>query len=146
MINPNQLIALACWILLASLPGCSKESDNADIRFAKATFFSMVNGTADERAIDWEIFRSPTDDLGAIYKALPNDTEKASFRKQFLSGFAGSTPNIKANPNGITNWRVQSENPPETIVAADMQKGVVLLITISKRDGKQKLSAMKIEK
>jgi len=26
-----------------------------------------------------------------------------------------------------------------------MQKGVVLLITISKRDGKQKLSAMKIE-
>jgi hypothetical protein len=146
MINPNQLIALGCWIMLASLPGCSKESDNADVRFAKTTFFSMVNGAADETAIDWEIFRSPTDDLGAIYKALPNDTEKASFRKQFLGGFAGSTPNIKANPNGITHWRVQSETPSETVVAADMQKGVVLLITISKRDGKQKLSAMKIDK
>ncbi len=71
----------------------------------------MVNGTADEGAIAWETLRSPTDDLGAIYKALPNDTEKAAFRKQFLGGFAGSTPNIKANPKGITNWRVQSKIP-----------------------------------
>jgi hypothetical protein len=39
---------------------------------------------------------------------------------------------------------VQSENPSETIVAADMQKGAILLLTISKRDGKQ-LSGMKIE-
>jgi hypothetical protein len=145
MINPNQLIALGCWIMLASLQGCSRESDNADVRFAKTTFFSIVNGTADEAAIDWEILRSPIDDLGAIYKALPNDTEKAAFRKQFLGGFAGSTPNIKANPDGITHWRVQSENPSETIVAADMQKGAILLLTISKRDGKQ-LSAMRIEK
>lgn len=145
MINTNQLVALGCWMMLTFLPGCSNESDNADVRFAKTTFFSMVNGTADETAIDWEILQSPTDDLGAIYKALPNDTEKTAFRKQFLSGFAGSTPNIKANPKGITHWRVQSENPAETIVAADMQKGTILLLSISKRDGKQRLSAMKIE-
>lgn len=146
MIKTNELIALGCWIALAALAGCTEESDNADVRFAKTTFFSMVNGTADETAIDWENFVSPTKDLGPIYKALPNDAERALFRKQFLAGFAISTPNIKANPDGIRNWRAQSENPSETIVAADMQDGHVLLLTISKRDGKQRLSALKANK
>ena len=106
----------------------------------------MVNGSAAESAIDWETFRTDEQDIGAVYKALPNDAEKASFRKQFLAGFARSTPNIKANPGGIRNWRVKSETPSETIVAADMNSGVVMLLTVSKRDGNQKLSALRIQK
>jgi hypothetical protein len=145
MVNPNQLIALGCWMILASLQGCSRESDNADVQFAKTAFFAMVNGTPAETTIDWERFQAMGDDLGKEYQALASDAEKAFFRRQFLLGFAASTPNIKENPGGITHWRVQSENPSETIVAADMKKGVVLLLTVSKRDGKQKLSAMKIE-
>jgi hypothetical protein len=144
-INTNQLVALGYWIVLASLPGCSKESDNADVRFAKTTFFSMVNGTADEAAIDWEIFRAMGDDLGPEYRALATDAEKAAARKSFLLGFAGSTPNIKAHPERITNWRVKSETPSETVVAADMQQNARLVLTVSKRDGKQRLSAMQIE-
>ena len=75
-INPNRLIALGCWIMLASLQGCSRESDNADVRFAKTTFFSMVNGTAAETVIDGETFRAPNGDMGAVYRALPNDAEE----------------------------------------------------------------------
>jgi len=146
MINTNRLIALGCWIMLATLPGCSSESDNADVRFAKTLLFSMVNGTAAESAIDWEAFHTDEEDVGAAYKALPNEVEKASFRKSFLLGFAASTPNLKLNPEGVTRWRVQSATPSETIVAANTQKGVVMLLTVSKRDGNQKLSGLRIEK
>lgn len=146
MINRNRLVALGCWIILATLQGCSSDGVNADVRFAKTLLFSMVNGSAAESAIDWETFRTDELDIGALYKALPNDTEKATFRKEFLAGFARSTPKLKANPGGISNWRVKSETPSETIVAADMNDGVVMLLTVSKRDGKQQLSAMRIEK
>jgi len=146
MINTNRLVAIGCCIMLASLPGCSRESDNADVSFAKTLLFSMVNGTATESAIDWEAFRTDEEDVGAAYKALPNDVEKASFRKSFLIGFAASTPNLKANPEGVTRWRVQSATPLETVVAANTQKGVVMLLTVSKRGGNQKLSGMRIEK
>lgn len=145
MINANQVMAIGCWIMLATLQGCSSESNNADVRFAKVTFFAMVNGTAAETALDWETFRAPNGDMGAIYRALPNDAERAEFRKSFLVGFSASTPNIKANPGGITHWGVNSENSSETIVAADMQDGATLLLTVSKRDGTQKISSMQIK-
>ena len=146
MINTKQVIAFGCWIMLTALQSCSsRESDNADVRFAKTTFFSMVNGSAAaETMIDWETFQAMGDDLGKDYRALPNDAEKVAARKSFLMGFAASTPNIKANPGGITHWRVKSESASETIVAADMQLGAVLLITVSKRDGTQKISSIEI--
>jgi hypothetical protein len=95
--------------------------------------------------IDWETFQAMGDDLGKDYRALASDAEKMAYRKSFLIFFSASVPNIKANPGGITNWRVQSETPSETIVAANMQPGPVLLLTVSKRDGKQKISAMQIK-
>lgn len=49
MINANQVMAIGCWIMLATLQGCSSESNNADVRFAKATLFAMVNGINDCR-------------------------------------------------------------------------------------------------
>jgi hypothetical protein len=153
MINPNKMIALCCCLILASLPGCSpkekekeKESDLPDVGFAKRAFFSMVNGSAAEGIIDWETFRAMGEDLGPKYRALATDAEKAAARKSFLAGFAVSTPNIRANPEAITNWRVKSETPSETVVAADMQKGAVLLLTVSKRDGTQRISAMELQR
>ncbi len=144
-IKPTQLIALGCWLMLL-LQGCSKESEHADVQFAKTTFFSMVNGTAAEAAIDWETFRAANDDIGAEYRALPNDAEKAEFRKTFLVGYSATTPNLKANPSLVAHWRVKSENSSETIVAADMKhKGAVLLITVSKRSGTQKISSFQIK-
>jgi hypothetical protein len=143
--NLNRLVAIGCCIVLASLPGCSRVSDKADVRFAKTLFLSMLNGTAAESAIDWEVFHTDEEDVGAAYKALPNEEEKASFRKSFLIGFAASTPNLKANLAGVTSWRVKSATPSETTVAVDVKWGVISL-TVSKRDGNQKLSAIRVEK
>lgn len=149
-----QLIAFGCLAMVATLQSCSKSGDeaggdaggNADVRFAKTAFFSMVNGSSEvETMIDWEAFQAMGDDLGKDYRALATDAEKIAARKSFLAGFSASVPNIKANPGAITNWRVQSETPSETIVAANMQLGPVLLLTVSKRDGKQKISAMQIK-
>jgi hypothetical protein len=131
---------------MLALQGCSRESDHADVQFAKTTFFSMVNGTAAESAIDWETFRVANEDVGAQYRALLNDAEKAEFRKSFLVGLSASTPNLKAKPSLVTHWRVKSENPSETIVAADMtHQDAVILFTVSKRSGTQKISSFEIK-
>ena len=147
MINTNRVIALGCGVLLGLLAACSSESDNPDVKFAKTTLFSMVNCSADETLIDWETLQAPpAKDIGAIYRALPDDAEKAKFRKEFLAGFCFSTPNLKAHPESLTDWRVNSESPSETVVATDMQPGTVMLLTVSKRDGKQKLSSLQVTK
>ena len=146
MINTNQVIGLGCGLLLALLPACSRDSDNPDVKFAKTTLFSMVNCSADEALIDWETFQGPGKDVGAAYRALPDDAEKAKFRKEFLAGFCVSTPNLKAHPESLTDWRVKSESPSETVVATNMQPGTVMLLTVSKRDGKQKLSSLQVTK
>ena len=135
------------FAMLAAWPACSPaETDNPDVTFAKAAFFSMVNGSSDAEAmIDWENFRALGDDVGKGYRKLPNEAEKAKARKEFIAGFALSTPNMKANPDGITNWRVYTETPSETIISAKMKAGPVLYLTVSKRGGSQKLSALRIE-
>jgi hypothetical protein len=146
MIKPNHVIAIGCGVLLAFLPACSGDSDHADVQFAKTTFFSMVNGTAAETAIDWETFLAVNKDIGAQYRALPGDTEKADFRKTFLVGFSATTPNLKAKPDLVTHWRVKNENPSETTVAADMtHQDATLLITVSKRSGSQKISSLQVK-
>lgn len=91
MINPNQVMMLGCWFMLTLLPGCSRDSHNPDVQFAKETFFSMVNGTAAEAAIDWENFRMADDDVGATYRTL-NEEEKAEFRRTFLLVFPRARP------------------------------------------------------
>lgn len=146
MINQNQLLGLGCWLLLALLPGCARDSDHPDVKFAKVTFFSMVNCSADETLIDWERFQAPGKDVAAVYRALPNDEEKAEFRKSYLVGFCAATPNLKGKPESLTNWRINSESSLETIVATDMQPGTVMLITVSKQNGKQKISSLQVTK
>jgi len=142
------MIAFGCVAILAAMPGCSpRASNNADVRFAKTAFFSMVNGSSDAQTmIDWENFRAIGDDVGKEYQALPSDAEKSKYRNDFIAGIALSTPAIKANPDGITNWRVQRETPLETVVAANMNGGAILTLTVSKRDGIQRLSAIDMKK
>jgi len=107
----------------------------------------MVNGSSDAQTmIDWENFRAIGDDVGKEYQALPSDAEKSKYRNDFIAGIALSTPAIKANPDGITNWRVQRETPLETVVAANMNGGAILTLTVSKRDGIQRLSAIDMKK
>jgi len=137
------LFRFCLCMMLAVLQGCSGGGANADPEFAKTAFQSLARGDSSaEEVIDWETFQSMGQNVGMIYIAMPNDTEKANFRKSFIAQFSSSFQSTGASADGLKNWRVQSKDSARTIIAADTPNNTTLLITVSKRDGKQKISAL----
>ncbi|MBV9470731.1 MAG: hypothetical protein JOZ57_15940 [Abitibacteriaceae bacterium] len=120
-------------------PGVAK----TDVDFAKDAFTRLANGdTAAENLIDWETFTSLGVNVGAQYNALPNEAAKGGFRTGFITSFSKSFQATGARAESLTNWRIQSQEAAKTVVAADTPKNAVLLLTVAKRDGQQKITAL----
>lgn len=143
MRTPISFIAL---FLLVALQGCSDGPPNADIQFAERGFQALARGDSiTEEMIDWERFQVIGDNVGIVYVMMPNEAAKASFRKSFLAQFSASFQNSGASADSLKNWRVKGQDSARTVIAADTQDNRVLLVTVSKRDGKQKLAALSVE-
>lgn len=145
----------ACWMLLMlfALHGCSRgvsngglnggASQGSDLEWAQTAFKAMANGDASaEQHIDWDRFQSVGVNVGTQYAALPDETQKAAFRKSFLASFSSSFRATGASADSLSNWRVQSQDASQTIVAADTLKKTVFLITISHPGGTRKVTAL----
>jgi hypothetical protein len=93
--NTTQVVVVGWTIILAVLQGCSKASDkvdvssidNADVKFAKTAFFSMVNNSGAGALIDWETFKAMGDDMGADYKSYPTIWKRPLPENHFCSVF-----------------------------------------------------------
>lgn len=142
-----------CLCLLAVLSSCSHSGSagssstsgvvKTDVDFAKDVFTSLANGdTAVENLIDWETFTSLGINVASQYNAQPNEAAKGGFRTGFITSFSKSFQATGARAESLTNWRVQSQDATKTVVAADTPKGAVLLITVGKRDGQQKVTEL----
>lgn len=138
------LLALALVSLIFT--SCDKNATVGDVTFAKNTFESLARGDSTVTSdIDWETFNSSGVSVGMQYAALPNDSEKESFRKSFVNQFAASFRDSGGKLENFTNWRVTSNDEINTIVTADSPTGV-LNLTVSERNGTEKLSAMQVVK
>ncbi|MBW3636362.1 MAG: hypothetical protein KY445_07845 [Armatimonadetes bacterium] len=132
--------ALICF----SLAGCSRDPSGADLQFAQDSFPVLARGDAKaEELIDFETLRMAGMDVGAVYAAMPNDKEKADFRRSFVVGFASSFQGTGASADSFKNWRVQNSDSARTVVATDGPKGVIT-ITVSRRDDRQRISGLGI--
>ena len=117
-----------------------------DVNFAKSTFESLARGdSAVAEKIDWPVFTSLGENLGASYVALTSGVEKQKFITGFITQFAVSFRENGGSVEGFTNWRVTAHDSQKTEVAADSANGVLTVI-VSERDNVERVSSINIIK
>jgi hypothetical protein len=152
-VQKSLLISIAlCGLLLG---GCSKPAQQSvrsgapknDIEFAKEAFGLLVEGDqAVAGLIDWEHLKMLGIDVGSMYRGLPDKTgERDRFTTGFINGFSSSFKKSGGKMENTFNWREQSRDSSGTIVAADGPGGKVLLITVARIDGQQKVSTLELK-
>ena len=128
----TRIAVVAVWLMsLAVLPGCSGPT-SPDAEFAKKAFAAMSNNDSSaEDYIDWENFTAVGQDVGPMYQAMASETDRADFRKGFLSGFSQSFKGQGADASDLSNWTVVSESSSGTVVSAKTPSGKKILITVT---------------
>lgn len=144
------LLILASPLLLTQ---CNKTtttrtevSTAGDASFARRTFESLARGdSAVASKIDWPVFTTQGTNMGANYTALASEVEKQQFTTGFITQFATSFRESGGNIESFSNWRVMSNDALKTEVAADSPNGV-LTVTVSERDGIERVSSINVVK
>jgi hypothetical protein len=117
-----------------------------DVTFARTTFESLARGdSAVADRIDWPVFTSMGQNLGANYVALTSGVEKQKLVASFITQFATSFRESGGTIEGFTNWRVSAHDALKTEVAADSPNGVLTVI-VSVRDNVERVSSINIIK
>jgi hypothetical protein len=117
-----------------------------DVSFAKKTFESLAKGDAAVgEKIDWPIFTSMGDNVGAAYTMLTSGVEKQKLVSSFITQFAVSFRESGGTVEGFTNWRIVMHDSQKTEVAADSPNGV-LTVTVSERDHVERVSSINVIK
>lgn len=117
-----------------------------DVSFARSTFESLARGdSAVADKIDWPVFTSLGENLGAAYVAIASGVEKEKFVTGYITQFSISFRESGGSLENFTNWRVSFHDALKTEVAADSANGV-LTVTVSERDGVERVSSINIVK
>ena len=117
-----------------------------DVSFARATFESLARGdSAVAEKIDWPVFTSLGENLGASYNALNTGVEKNKLVTSFITQFAVNFRESGGSIENFTNWRVTFHDKMKTEVAADSPSGVLTVI-VAERDGVEKVASINIVK
>lgn len=170
------LVPLCICLMLVFIPGCSNNSGAtgtgapvgkpqvtgkptaigkpkatvSDLDFARTAFKALAHGdTAARNLVDWDNFQAMGQNMGAVYKSLPDDKQRAAFRSSLVTSFSASFKKSGASAETLSNWRVKSAGKgatADTVIAADSPNKATLLLTVSKRNGSQKLAALNLGK
>jgi hypothetical protein len=147
------ILMVLCGLLLG---GCSKSSNPPavyngpplnDTEFAKEVFRLLAEGDDGVTAmIDWEHLSLLGVDVGAMYKNISSEGEaRPRFIKGFINGYSRSFKEKGGKVENASNWREQSRDATNTVVAADNQAGQAMLMTVTHIDGHQKVSKMELK-
>lgn len=116
---------------------------NLDINLCRYALRSLVNGNPQvERFIEWKEFKILGEDIGTIYKKLPNEQEQLKFKRDFIKNFSLGFKRSGGKLNSFTNWRIYRQNGKEVIIAVDnMAYKKTVLFTVSKY-GRHRLTSI----
>jgi len=110
---------------------------NRDVNLCRYVFNSLLTSKpAAEKYIDWEHLQAVGADIGATYRALPNDQEKTNYRMVFFRTFPKGFEKFHGQPKAFRNWRNLGVKDGKTIVAVDyLAYNKTLLFFLSKLHG-----------
>lgn len=141
------LIFSNCREARHTVDGAKQKIETAgDVSFARSTFESLARGDSSvKEKIDWPVFTSLGENLGASYVALTSGVEKEKFITGFITQFAVSFRESGGDIKNFTNWRVTLHDSMKTEVAADTPNGALTVI-VSERDNIERVSSINIIK
>ncbi len=159
----NKSALAICGLALIGFAGCASKPTPASatdatgatsaapaktisaVEFAKTNFTALTEGdTSVQSALDWDNFKSAGVNVGEIYAKMPNETEKAAFRQSFIESFSKSFKSSGARASDVSNWRIETETPTQTVVIGSATSGKTIAVTLSKTGGEQKMTALEI--
>jgi hypothetical protein len=118
----------------------------SDVDFAKEAFKLLADGDlAAAEMLDWEHLNVAGMDAGASYRGLTSEAGREGFHKSFITSYSTSFKSSGGKADLLTNWREQSKDAGQTVVAADAPNKNTILITVSHADGQQKVSALALK-
>lgn len=113
------------------------------VTVAKTIFTKLADGNVScAGQIDFANFKAFATDVGAIYRQMPNEKEKSSFRRAFIVSFARSFARTGAKASNLKNWRLQKSQGGSSVVATTGSTGKTLLLTVKKTGGQWKLTTL----
>ena len=117
-----------------------------DIYFAQSTFENLVRANQGaQNAIQWDSFTGMGLNVGKNYLRLPDELQRKTFRKAFITSFSDGFRKIGGKLSAFGNWRVYSKDAKTMTVAVDYTTyGKTLLFTFSRQP--RKLTSVEWEK
>lgn len=135
-----------CALLPILFTHCGELESKGDLTFAKNTFGELVRGESSVISkIDWETLTALGMPVGQQFVAIDSEKEKEQFTNSFVTQFSTNFRESGGSIDGFTNWQVISHDDTHTKVTADSGNGG-LKLTVSKRNGVERLSAFEIVK
>ncbi len=117
-----------------------------DAVFAREAVEGLLGGDAGVAdAFDWENLIVPGADAGEAYSEMPDDENRAEFRKGFIEKFSASFKQSGASVADLKNWREEARAGEETVVAVDTTTGKTMRVFVVRRDGRQLVTELAIE-
>jgi hypothetical protein len=117
-----------------------------DIEYAKKVFQLLGDGDETVKSmIDWEHLNMMGIDVGALYTKTSGDAARDKETSDFIRGYSNSFKKSGGSVENLTNWREQSRDATNTVVAANSQRGQLILITVAHLNGQQKVSKLELK-
>lgn len=149
--KPLLILIVFCGLFSS---GCAKSSKQTvytgpqlnDVEYAKKVFQLPTEGDeAVKVMIDWEHLKMAGVDVGAMYRNTSGDDLRDKNATDFIKGYSNSFKKSGSTAESLSNWREQSRDATNTVVAADGQMGQRLLITVTHINGQQKVSLFELK-
>jgi PBP1b-binding outer membrane lipoprotein LpoB len=122
-------LIVLCGLLLS---GCAKSSKQMtytgpplnDIEYAKKVFQLLGDGDESVKSmIDWEHLKMMGIDIGTMYTNTSGEDARDKNLSDFIRGYSTSFKRSGGKFENLSNWREQSRDATNTVVAADSQMG-----------------------
>ncbi len=131
-------------LLLAAAAGTVfLRAGKSDAEFCRTVLNGLAQGKPSvTKRIDWDRLQALQVDVGATYRKLPNDGERAKYRAAFIANFANGFHRSGASVDAFRRWRVQERTADRIVIAVDYEaKRKTLLMTIPS-SGRKKLESL----
>jgi predicted small lipoprotein YifL len=114
-----------------STPVPTRATMDDEVTVARSTLEYLTQGNqAAADLIAWEKLHIAGNNIGEQYRALSKD-QQATFRKNFITGFAYAFQSSGADLEMLRNWRVKSSSGEKSVVVANDLEGRRVQITLT---------------